>query len=71
MTFYDKQKSRQWEVKEGFKTAFVTFYDKSTHLLPIVLIPRVSRLVLSRFKSKIDLSKEIKDLFVAPYGTLN
>lgn len=70
MTFYDKQKSRQWEVKEGFKTAFVTFYDKSTHLLPIGLIPRVSRLVINRFKSKIDLSKEIKDLFVAPYGTL-
>lgn len=70
MTFFDKQKSHQWQVTEGFRSAFVTFYDKKYHLLPIGLIPRVSKLLKNRFNSKIVLDKEINDIFVAPRGKL-
>lgn len=68
MTFYDKSKSKTWQVSEGFKSAFVTFYDKKNQLLPIGLIPRVSRLVRNRFNSKIKLDKQINDLFIPPRG---
>ena len=70
MTFYDKTKSKTWQVSEGFKSAFVTFYDRKFQLLPIGLIPRVSRLVHGRFGSKIELTKDINDLFIPPRGKL-
>ena len=41
MTFYDKAVANTWAVREGFKTPFVYFYNKATHLLPIGLIPRL------------------------------
>ena len=70
MTFYDKQEAKKWQVQEGFRSPFVTFYDRKTHLLPIGLIPRVSRLVKYRFNSKVVLDKAIRDLFVPPKGTI-
>lgn len=70
MTFYDKQKSKSWQVQDGFHSAFVTFYDRKHQLLPIGLIPRVSRLVRNRFGSKIDITKPIRDMFVAPRGEI-
>ena len=71
MTFYDKQEAKKWQVQEGFKSAFVTFYDRKTHLLPIGLIPRVSRLVQNRFNAKVSLTKPIRDLFIAPKGVIS
>lgn len=71
MTFYDKQEANKWQAQEGFKSAYVTFYDRNTHLLPIGLIPRVSRLVQGRFHAHIDLDKPIKDLFLPPKGQIS
>ena len=70
MTFYDKAKSKTWQVSEGFKSAFVTFYDRKEQLLPIGLIPRVSRLIQGRFGTKIELTKDINDIFIPPRGKL-
>lgn len=70
MTFYDKAVANTWAVREGFKTPFVYFYNKSTHLLPIGLIPRVSSLVKNRFGTRIALTKAIRDIYTPPKGML-
>ena len=71
MTFYDKAVANTWAVREGFKTPFVYFYNKATHLLPIGLIPRVSALLKNRFGTKIGLSKAIRDIYTPPRGALS
>jgi len=70
MTFYDKAVANTWAVREGFKTPFVYFYNKATHLLPIGLIPRVSALLKNRFGTKIGLTKAIRDIYTPPRGAL-
>lgn len=71
MTFYDKAVANTWAVCEGFKTPFVYFYNKATHLLPIGLIPRVSSLLKKRFGTRIGLTKAIRDIYTPPRGAVN
>lgn len=70
MAFYDQTKSHSWEVREGFKTAMVNFYDKETHLLPIGLIPRVSNQLKARYGTKIVLDTDIRNMYIPPRGAL-
>lgn len=71
MTYFDQNKAKKWECKEGFKSPMVYFYNKEQNLLPIGLVPRVCKLVQNRFSNvSFKLDKSVRDLFVPPRGEL-
>lgn len=68
MTFYDTKKAHGWEAQEGFCDASEHFYDNNTNLLPIGLIPRVSKLLKTRLGCSIRLDDEIHKMYIPPKG---
>lgn len=72
MTYFDQNKAKKWECKEGFKSPMVYFFNKEQNLLPIGLVPRVCKLVQNRFSNvSFKLDKSVRDLFVPPRGELS
>ena len=71
MTYFDQNKAKSWECREGFKSPMVYFFNKEENLLPIGLVPRMCKLVQNRFSNvSFKLDKSVRDLFVPPKGEL-
>lgn len=71
MTYFDQNKAKSWECREGFKSPMVYFFNKEENLLPIGLVPRMCKLVQNRFQNvTFKLDKAVRDLFVPPKGEL-
>lgn len=62
--FFDKSASFTWEVKEGYKSPVVRFYDRTTHRLAIGLVPMAVKRLRDKYPGmRIRVSESMRRIF--------
>lgn len=62
--FFDKSASYTWEVKEGYKSPVVRFYDRRTHRLAIGLVPMAVKRLREKYpEMRIRVSESMRRVF--------